>query len=193
VLIIGESCIGAFLLILLLQFYPCYYLALSFYSCTYWVPTISVLNLAIFPCYSNLLLRWRGWTGILWWGVLGYVLPRLLFLWCYRVFHCSVPLRVVIVFRDTIYVIIILYSWHLAICEHFWPYVWNNWSLVMHTMSTWFCYKNRVWHLANDGTVTGSLRSFVIYKYLHAYEWRCDMCPLHRHTAGEGLRPYWHS
>jgi hypothetical protein len=48
VLIIGESCIGAFLLILLLQFYPCY-LALSFYSCTCWVPTISVLNLAIFP------------------------------------------------------------------------------------------------------------------------------------------------
>jgi hypothetical protein len=34
-LIIEESCIGAFLLILLLQFYPCYYLALSFYSCTY--------------------------------------------------------------------------------------------------------------------------------------------------------------
>jgi hypothetical protein len=49
VLIIGESCIGAFLLILLLQFYPCYYLALSFYFYTCWVPTISVLNLAIFP------------------------------------------------------------------------------------------------------------------------------------------------
>jgi hypothetical protein len=49
VLIIGESCIGAFLLILLLHFYPCYYLALSFYSCTCWVPTISVLNIAIFP------------------------------------------------------------------------------------------------------------------------------------------------
>jgi hypothetical protein len=48
-LIIGESCIGAFLLILLLQFYPCCYLTLSFYSRTCWVPTISVLNLAIFP------------------------------------------------------------------------------------------------------------------------------------------------
>jgi hypothetical protein len=35
VLIIGESCIGAFLLILLLHFYPCYYLALSFYFYTY--------------------------------------------------------------------------------------------------------------------------------------------------------------
>jgi hypothetical protein len=26
---------------------------------------VTVLNLAIFPCYSNLLLRWRRWTGIL--------------------------------------------------------------------------------------------------------------------------------
>jgi hypothetical protein len=64
-----------------------------------------------FPCYSNLLLRRRGWTGILQLGVLGYVLPGLLFLWCYGVFHYSVPLRVIIVFTDTIYVIIIiLYS-----------------------------------------------------------------------------------
>jgi hypothetical protein len=61
--------------------------------------------------YSNLLLRRRGWTGILRRGVLGYVLPWLSFLWCYRVFRCSVPLRVAIVFRDTIYIIIIiLYS-----------------------------------------------------------------------------------
>jgi hypothetical protein len=27
--------------------------------------------------------------------------------------------RVILVFRDTIYVINILYSWHLTICEHF--------------------------------------------------------------------------
>jgi hypothetical protein len=131
-LIIGEPCIGAFLLIILLQLYPCYYLALSFYSCTCWVPTINVLNLAIFPCYSNLLLRRRGWTGIFWRGVLGYVLPRLSFLWCYGVF------------RDTIYVIIIFYLWHLVICEHLWSHVWNNWSWVMHTMSTWFWHKNPV-------------------------------------------------
>jgi hypothetical protein len=109
VLIIEESCIGAFLLILLLQFYLCYYLALSFYFCTCCVPTISVLNLAIFPCYSNLLLRRRGWTRILRWGVLGYVLPWLSFLWCYGVFRYPVPLRVVLVFKDIIYVIIILY------------------------------------------------------------------------------------
>jgi hypothetical protein len=134
-----------FCLSFLLQFYPCCYLALSFYSCTCWIPTISVLNLAIFPWYSNLLLRRRGWTGILRWGVLGYVLPRLSFLWCYGVFRCFVPLRIIIVFRDTFYgIIIILYSWHLDICEHFWLYVWNNWSWVMHTMSTWFLCKNRV-------------------------------------------------
>jgi hypothetical protein len=34
-----------------------------------------------------------------------------------------------------------LYSWHLVICEHFWSYVCNNWSWVMHTMSTWFWHK----------------------------------------------------
>jgi hypothetical protein len=80
-----------------------------------------------FPYYSNLLLRRRGWIGILRRGVLDYVLPRLSFMWCYGVFRCSIPLRVVVVFRETIYVVIIIcYSWHLVICEHFWPYVWNN-------------------------------------------------------------------
>jgi hypothetical protein len=145
VLIIEESCIRSFLLIILLQFYPCCYLALSFYSCTCWVPTISVLNLAIFPCYSNLLLRRRGWTGIIRRWVLGYVLPQWSFPWCYGVFWYSILLRVIIVFRDTTYVIIVLYSWHLVICEHFWPYVWNNWSWVIHTMSTWFWHKSWVW------------------------------------------------
>jgi hypothetical protein len=110
VLIIGELSITAFLLTILLQFYPCYYLTLSFYSCTYLVPTISVLNLVIFPCYSNLLLRRRRWTEILRRRVLGYVLPRLPFLWGYGVFRSFVSLRVVIVFRDITYVIIILYS-----------------------------------------------------------------------------------
>jgi hypothetical protein len=35
VLIIGELSIAAFLLTILFLFYPCYYLTLSFYSCTY--------------------------------------------------------------------------------------------------------------------------------------------------------------
>jgi hypothetical protein len=146
-----------FCLSILLQFYPCYYLALSFYSCTYWVSTISVLNLIIFPCYLNLLLRRRRWDEILWWGVLGYVLSRLSFLWSYEVFRCFISLRVIIVFRDIIYVIIILYLWYLIVCEHFWPYVWNNWSWVMHTMSTWFWHKNRVWQ-----PIHGSVPNFFL-------------------------------
>jgi hypothetical protein len=130
---------------ILIPYLPCRYPYIPFIYCTCWVPTISVLNLAILPCYSNPLLRRRRWNGILWQGVLGYMLPRLPFLWCYGVFHCSVSLRVILVFRDLIYIIIILYSWHLVICEHFWPYAWNNWSWVTHTMSTRFWHKNRVW------------------------------------------------
>jgi hypothetical protein len=102
--------------------------------------------------FSPLLLKRRRWTGILRWGILGYVLPRLPFLWCYGVFRCSVSLRVIIVPRDIIYVIIILYSWHLVICDYFWSYVWNNWSWVMYTMSTWFWHKNRVWQLTLAAT-----------------------------------------
>jgi hypothetical protein len=49
---------------------PC----IPFYSYTCWVPTIGVLNLAIFPCHSNLLLR-RWWWRILWRGVLGFRCP----------------------------------------------------------------------------------------------------------------------
>jgi hypothetical protein len=129
-----------------LPFYPCYYLALSFYSCTYWVPTISVLNLAIFPGYSKLLLRRWRWTEILRWGVLDYVSPWLSFLWSYGVFRCSVSLRVILVFRDIIYVIIVLYSWHLIIREHFLSVCVKQLILGIHTMSTWFWHKNRVWH-----------------------------------------------
>jgi hypothetical protein len=146
VLIIGESCIGAFLLMLLLQFYPCYFLALSFYFCTCWVPTISVLNLAIFPLLLKPVAQkermdWNSSTRSSRLRVAVVVVPVVL--WSLPLF-CL--LRVIIVFRDTIYVvIIILYSWYLVICEPFWPYVWNNWSWVMHTMSTWFWCKNRVW------------------------------------------------
>jgi hypothetical protein len=61
-------------------------------------------------CYFPLLLRRRRWTGILRRRVLGYVLPRLPFLWCYGVFRYPILLRVVLVFKDIIYVIIILYS-----------------------------------------------------------------------------------
>jgi hypothetical protein len=86
---------------------------ISFIFCTCWVSTISVLNLIIFPRYSNLLLRRRRCAGILRRGVLGYASPRLPFLWCYGVFHCSVLPRVTLVFKDINYVIIILYIYDI--------------------------------------------------------------------------------
>jgi hypothetical protein len=39
----------------LMPYFPCHYLYISFFLHLL-RPTISVLNLAIFPCYSNLLL-----------------------------------------------------------------------------------------------------------------------------------------
>jgi hypothetical protein len=143
-LIINESSVCAFLLTVICLIYLVITFTYHLFYCTCWVPTIRVLNLATFPCYSNLLLKRRRWTGIIWCVVLGYVLPRLLFLWCYEVFCYFISLRVILVFRDIIYVIIIVYSWHLVICGLFWPYVWNNWSWVMHTMSIRFWHKNWV-------------------------------------------------
>jgi hypothetical protein len=161
-----------------MSYLPCHYLYISFIFYTCWVPTISVLNLAIFPCYSNLLLRRRRWSGILQWGVLGYMLPRLLFLWCYGVFCCSILLRVILVFRDIIYVIIILYSWHLDICEYFWSYVWNNWSWFMHTMSTWFWHKNWVrqkWYQIRVNRRNASLVRIVLSLILFSSIWESTL------------------
>jgi hypothetical protein len=142
-----ESSIGAFLLTALHLIYLVTTLCISYSSCTCCVPTISVLNHAIFPYYSNLLLRRRRWTGIIWRGVLGYVLSRLPFLWCYGVFRCFIPfrMRAALVFRDIIYVINIFYSSHLAICEHFWSVCMEQLILGIQMMSTWFRHKNRVW------------------------------------------------
>jgi hypothetical protein len=93
--IIGEPCIGAFLLILLLQFYPCYYLAYPFITQ---------------PCYFPLLLKpaaqkervdWNSSTRSSRLRFTLVVIPVVLW---------SLPLRVIIVFRNTTYVIIILYS-----------------------------------------------------------------------------------
>jgi hypothetical protein len=125
------KCISAYNLILYL---PWYYLCISYYSYTCWVQNISIFNIAIFPCYSNLLFRRIRLTEILWRWVLGYVLPRLPFLWSYEAFCCSILLRVVIVFRDIIYIRTIFYLWHLVFCEHFWPYVWNNWFWIIHSI-----------------------------------------------------------
>jgi hypothetical protein len=83
------------------------------------------------PCYFPLLLKPAAQKEKMDWNPS----TRSSRLWSYGVFRCSVPLRVIIIFRDITYVII-LYLWYLITCEHFWSYVWNNWSWVMHTMST---------------------------------------------------------
>jgi hypothetical protein len=76
------------------------------------------------PCYFSLLLKPAAQKEKMDWNFLTssarLCVPQFSFLWSYGVIRCSVSLRVVIVFRDIIYVIIILYSWHLIIREHFW-------------------------------------------------------------------------
>jgi hypothetical protein len=54
------------------------------------------------------------------------MLPQLPFLWSYGVFCYSVLLRVVIVFRDITYVIIILFRDMWLSVNTFGLYVWNN-------------------------------------------------------------------
>jgi hypothetical protein len=66
------------------------------------------------PCYFSLLLKHAAQKERMDWNSSTTSsrlrVAQLSFLWCYGLFRCSVPLRVVIVFRDTNYVIIILYS-----------------------------------------------------------------------------------
>jgi hypothetical protein len=84
-LIICESSIGVFLHLTLLQLYLWYYILHIIISYTCWVPTISVLNLAISLYCTNLLLRsWRRF-GILWWGILDEWLPPVDCMWSYGV------------------------------------------------------------------------------------------------------------
>jgi hypothetical protein len=54
-------------------------------------------------------------------------------------------MRLILVFRYIIFVINILYSWHLIICEHFLSVCVEQLILGIHMMSTWFCLQNRVW------------------------------------------------
>jgi hypothetical protein len=122
-------------------------LCILFISYTCWVTTISVLNLTISPCYTNMLLRRWRWTGILLRGVLGLRYPGCCS--CGVMESSVVPFRkrAILVFRDNIYVINILYSWHLALCGHFWSVCVESMILGTHAMSTWFCLQNWVWQL----------------------------------------------
>jgi hypothetical protein len=94
-----------------MPYLPCYYLYISFVSCTCQVPTISVLNLAIFPLPTQTCCS-EGEGG------LEFFDEEFKAMCCPGCCSCevmessaiSLRLRVVIVFRDIIYVIIILYS-----------------------------------------------------------------------------------
>jgi hypothetical protein len=78
-LTIWESSLGAILLSTLLQLYPCYYTLHIIYSCTCWVPTISVLTLA-----HLVLRRWiRLWSTSIWCSRQAFAIGRLpVDLWC---------------------------------------------------------------------------------------------------------------
>jgi hypothetical protein len=125
-----------------MPYFPWYYSCISYISCTCWVPTISVLNLANFP----LLLKPAAQKEKMDCNSLMRSSSLLVALVA-QMESSAIPFRwESSVFKYIIYVIIILHSWLLVICEHFWSYVWSNWSWVMHTMSTWFWHKNRIWH-----------------------------------------------
>jgi hypothetical protein len=133
-----------------MSYLPYHYPYIPFIYCTCWVPTISILNLDIFPFYSNLLLRRRRWTRILWW-VLCYVLPRLPFLWCYGVFRCSVSLRVVLVFKDIIYVITILYIRDISLSV-------STFGCMCGTIDPGSC----IWWVLSFGIKSGMTRLFLL-------------------------------
>jgi hypothetical protein len=109
VLIIGESSISAisayYIITVLSLFLPCIIIL--------FLHLLSTNHMCTQPCYFPLLLKPSAqkekvdWNSLR--GVLGYVLTQLPLLWSYGVFHYSVLLRVIIVFRDITYVIIILY------------------------------------------------------------------------------------
>jgi hypothetical protein len=137
-------CISAYSITttLSLLFWHAYHLFL----CTYWVPIISALILAIFPATQNLLLRsWRR-CGIFWWGVLGLRCPGSIFLWIME--HSTVFLswELFSILKDNIHVIIIFYLWHLALPWTLMSICVKLLFLGTHAMSIHFWSQNRVWH-----------------------------------------------
>jgi hypothetical protein len=110
VLIINESSVGAFLLKALHLISPCYYPL----HIILFLHLLSTNHKCTQPCYFPLLLKPAALKEMMDWNALTRssrlrVAPGWLFLWCYGVFCCSVSLRVILVFKDIIYVIIILY------------------------------------------------------------------------------------
>jgi hypothetical protein len=93
-LITWESGVGAFLHLTLLQIYHCYYILHIIVFCTCWVPTISVLNLAIFPATQTCWLEDEEDFGVLWYGVLASVYHQLIVCGLMVSFCCNASERV---------------------------------------------------------------------------------------------------
>jgi hypothetical protein len=109
-LIIGElstGAISAYSFIIVLSFLLPYIIILFLHL-------LSTNHKCTQPCYFPLLLKPTAQKEKMDWNSLmrssSLRVARLPFLWSYGVFRCSILLRVVIVFRDITYIIIILYS-----------------------------------------------------------------------------------
>jgi hypothetical protein len=108
-LIIYESSIGAFLLTTLYLIY----LVIPLHV-IYFLHLLSIHHKCTQPCYFPLLLKPAVQKEVMDWNSSTRssrlrVAPGCPFLWCDGVFRCSVPLRVVLVNKDNISVLIILY------------------------------------------------------------------------------------
>jgi hypothetical protein len=120
VLIICESSIGAFLLTALCLIYLVITLCISFISCTCWVPTISVLNLAIFPLPHKPAAQKlkKIWSTSLWCSSRVIAPSRLpVELWC---LSAAMLLKVFnLVFVKTLFGNKYYILWHWLICINF--------------------------------------------------------------------------
>jgi hypothetical protein len=107
-LIINASSVGAFLLTALCLIY----LVITLHI-IYFPHLLSTNHKCTQPCYFPLLLKPAAQKEKMDWNSSTRSsrlrVAQLPFLWCYGVFRCSVSLRVILVFKDIIYVIIILY------------------------------------------------------------------------------------
>jgi hypothetical protein len=96
-----------------LQTYPVFTLLLHLHI-IYFLHLLSINHKCTQPCYFPLLLKLAAQKEMIDWNPSTRssrlcVAPGCPFLWCYGVFRCSILLRVILVFKDIIYVIIILY------------------------------------------------------------------------------------
>jgi hypothetical protein len=103
--------VGASLLIVLCLIYLVITLCISFISCTCWVPTLSILNLASSPLLLKPIAQkekmdWNSSTR----SSRLRVAPVTVHVELWSLFVVSLCLTVIIVFVDIIYVIITLYS-----------------------------------------------------------------------------------